>query len=96
MIFQKHTYDFSETYLCFFRNIPMIFQKHTYVFSKTHLCFFGETGACFLRDSRAPHYALCIRQMRQLSLIPGSLSSPHEALGRVGKGPTPESVMRKC
>ena len=68
MIFQKHTYVFPETYLCFFRNIPMIFQKHTYVFSETYLWFFRETGACFLRDSRASHYALCLKLLPLLSL----------------------------
>ena len=26
MFFQKHTYVFSKTHLCFFKNIPMIFQ----------------------------------------------------------------------
>ena len=34
---KKHTYVFAETYLCFFKNIPMFFQKHTYDFPKTYL-----------------------------------------------------------
>ena len=67
MIFQKHTYVFPKTYLCFFKNIPMFFQKHTCVFSEK---------PCALR------YALCLRQMRQLSphgamsLSPAKMPSP--------------------
>ena len=67
MIFQKHTYDFPKTYLCFFRNIPMFFQKHTYVFSKTHLCFFKnipmifQKHTCdFLRNPCVLPYALSL------------------------------------
>ena len=35
MFFQKHTYVFSETYLCFFRDITMFFQRHNCAFSET-------------------------------------------------------------
>ena len=49
MFFQKHTYVFSKTYLCFFRNIPMIFQKRA--------CDFSETPY-------ALRYALCIREVQ--------------------------------
>ena len=51
MFFQKHTYVFSKTYLCFFRNIPMIFQKHTYVFSKTYLWFFRNIPMIFQKHT---------------------------------------------
>ena len=47
MFFQKHTYVFSETYLCFFKNTPMFFQKHTYDFSETHVCFFRNIPMIF-------------------------------------------------
>ena len=38
MFFQKHTYVFSETHVCFFRNIPMIFRRDRGVFSRDFLC----------------------------------------------------------
>ena len=38
MIFQKHTYDFPETYLCFFKNTPMFFQGDWGVLSQRLPC----------------------------------------------------------